>query len=215
MNAFVSWSGGKDCMLAMYNFMKNPENRVVSLINMCDEDGVMSRSHGIKSDLIKLQALCMGIPIIQEPIGTNGYEESFKKAVNSLKEQGINAGVFGDIYLIEHRVWIERVCNDLGVDAIFPLWNRNTTELIKEFVDFGFKTKVVSVREGFLSDEWLGVDIDNNFISKILTMPNIDPCAENGEYHSFVYDGPIFKTPVPIKLGKSYKHDNHYFLELL
>ena len=202
-------------MLAMYNFMKNPENRVVSLVNMCDEDGLMSRSHGIKSDLIKLQALCMGIPIVQEPIGKNGYEDSFKKAVNSLKEQGINAGVFGDIYLVEHRVWIERVCNDLGIDAIFPLWNRNTTELIKEFVDFGFKTKVVSVREDFLTEEWLGVDIDNNFISKILAMPNIDPCAENGEYHSFVYDGPTFKTPVPINPGKKYKHDNHYFLELL
>ncbi|KAB2870731.1 MAG: diphthine--ammonia ligase [Bacteroidales bacterium] len=215
MNAFVSWSGGKDCMLAMFNFMNNPQNRVVSLINMCDEDGVMSRSHGIKSDLVKLQALCMGIPIIQEPIGENGYEESFKKAVNSLKEQGINAGVFGDIYLVEHRVWIERVCNDLGIVAIFPLWNRSTTELIKEFVDFGFKTKVVSVREDFLTEEWLGVDIDNNFISKVLAMPNIDPCAENGEYHSFVYDGPTFKTPVPIKLGRRYKHDNHYFLELL
>ena len=215
MKVFVSWSGGKDCMLAMYNFMKNPENRVVSLVNMCDENCMMSRSHGIKSDLIKRQALCMGIPIIQEPIGKNGYEESFKKAVNSLKAQGINAGVFGDIYLIEHRVWIERVCCDLGIDAVFPLWSRNTTELIKEFVDFGFKTKVVSVREGFLSEEWLGVDIDNNFISKILAMPNIDPCAENGEYHSFVYDGPIFKTPVPINLGKRYKHDNHYFLELL
>jgi len=215
MNAFVSWSGGKDCMLAMFNFMKNHGNRVVSLINMCDEDGLMSRSHGIKSDLVKLQALCMGIPIIQEPIGENGYEESFKKAVNSLKEQGINAGVFGDIYLVEHRVWIERVCNDLGIVAIFPLWNRSTTELIKEFVDFGFKTKVVSVREDFLTEEWLGVDIDNNFISKVLAMPNIDPCAENGEYHSFVYDGPMFKTPVPIKLGRRYKHDNHYFLELL
>jgi diphthamide synthase (EF-2-diphthine--ammonia ligase) len=70
MNAFVSWSGGKDCMLAMFNFLKNPENSIVALINMCDEDGVMSRSHGIKSDLVKLQALCMGIPIIQEPIGT-------------------------------------------------------------------------------------------------------------------------------------------------
>lgn len=202
-------------MLAMFNFMKNPENRVVSLVNMCDEDGVMSRSHGIKSDLVKLQALCMGIPIIQEPIGENGYEESFKKAVNSLKEQGINAGVFGDIYLVEHKVWIERVCNDLGIEAIFPLWNRSTTELIREFVDFGFKTKVVSVREDFLTEEWLGVDIDNNFISKVLAMPNIDPCAENGEYHSFVYDGPMFKTPVPIKLGRRYKHDNHYFLELL
>lgn len=215
MNAFVSWSGGKDCMLAMYNFMKNPENRVVSLVNMCDEDGVMSRSHGIKSELIKLQALCMGTPIIQEPIGKNGYEESFKKAINGLKEQGINAGVFGDIYLVEHRVWIERVCNDLGIDAVFPLWNRSTTELIKEFVNFGFKTKVVSVHEDFLSEEWLGVDIDSDFISKILAIPDIDPCAENGEYHSFVYDGPIFKTPVPINLGKRYNHDNHYFLELL
>jgi len=215
MNAFVSWSGGKDCMLAMFNFMNNPQNRVVSLVNMCDEDGVMSRSHGIKSDLVKLQALCMGIPIIQESIGENGYEESFKKAVNSLKEQGINAGVFGDIYLVEHRVWIEKVCNDLGIEAIFPLWNRSTTELIKEFVDFGFKTKVVSVHEDFLTEECLGVDIDNNFISKVLAMPNIDPCAENGEYHSFVYDGPTFKTPVPIKPGRKYKHENHYFLELL
>jgi len=202
-------------MLAMFNFMNNPQNRVVSLVNMCDEDGVMSRSHGIKSDLVKLQALCMGIPIIQESIGENGYEESFKKAVNSLKEQGINAGVFGDIYLVEHRVWIEKVCNDLGIEAIFPLWNRSTTELIKEFVDFGFKTKVVSVHEDFLTEECLGVDIDNNFISKVLAMPNIDPCAENGEYHSFVYDGPTFKTPVPIKPGRRYKHDNHYFLELL
>lgn len=215
MKAFVSWSGGKDCMLAMHTFRRDPYNEVVSLLNMCNEDGEKSRSHGVSADLIKLQALCMNLPIEQEIIDENGYEFNFKNAAQKLIDRGATAGVFGDIYLIEHRVWIERVCNDLGILAIFPLWGKDTTFLLKEFVDLGFKTITVSVMENMLPASWLGREIDYKFIDDILKLSNIDPCAENGEYHTFVYDGPSFISPVSIQKGKTYQQDNHYFMELL
>jgi uncharacterized protein (TIGR00290 family) len=201
-------------MLALYRILKEKQHDVSHLINMCDADGEHSRSHGIKKHLIARQALFIGKEIVQPESDFRSYETNFKTAIENLKEKGITGGVFGDIYLQVHRDWIERVCSEMEIQPFFPLWENNTTGLVNEFVNSGFKTIVVSVNKHHLPQSWLGRDIDKNFIDDILKLEGIDPCAENGEYHSFVYDGPIFKRPVVFSQGQEYFQDNHWFLNL-
>ncbi len=215
MKAFASWSGGKDCMLAVYRQLQIKSNDVAYLVNMCDIDGIHSRSHRIKKSFIRLQAKAINIPIVQEAIDFRGYETHFKSVINKLKKEGVTAGIFGDIYLKEHRIWIERVCKELNIEPIFPLWENNTNSLLKEFIELGFKALTVAVNADKLDKNWIGRNLDLSFYHEITTMKNIDPCAENGEYHSFVYDGPIFSKPVKFEKGEIYKKDNHIFLPLI
>jgi uncharacterized protein (TIGR00290 family) len=214
MKAFVSWSGGKDCMLALHRFKQKSTNEVVSLLNMCDDDSNLSRSHGLTRSIIARQASCMNVRITQQTSAWNNYEEQFKKAISQLKDDGVTAGVFGDIYLMEHRTWIERVCSDMEIEAIFPLWNCNTNDLLREFIDAGLKALTVSVHTDKLPQTWLGRELDNSFFSDITALDGIDACAENGEYHSFVFDGPLFHQPVSFIRKAVSEHDNHYFLEI-
>ncbi|HBX88121.1 MAG TPA: ATP pyrophosphatase, partial [Marinilabiliaceae bacterium] len=143
MKAFASWSGGKDCMLAVYRYLQTIDHEMACLVNMCDVDGEQSRSHGINKRFIRSQALAMNLPIVQPAVDARGYESCFKAVVNDLKKEGVTAGVFGDIYLVEHREWIERVCKELDIDPIFPLWGEETQALLKDFVELGFKALTV------------------------------------------------------------------------
>lgn len=214
MKAFASWSGGKDCMLAVHRFLKEPANQIHCLVNMCDSDGIHSRSHGVKSILIKNQAGCMGIPIMQMATDSKEYTSNFKRAMLELKKEGVNAGVFGDIYLQEHRTWIEQVCSEVGVDPVFPLWENDTKELLKEFVAEGFETIVVAIDNSKLSLNWLGRTIDNDFVAEIIQLEDIDACAEKGEYHSFVYNGPLFKKPLVFQKGEKQIELKSSFIEI-
>jgi uncharacterized protein (TIGR00290 family) len=214
MKVFASWSGGKDCMLALYRHLQTKGNEVAYLVNMCDTDGEHSRSHGIKKSIIHSQAEAMNIPIIQEATDFSGYEARFKSVITELKTDGVTAGIFGDIYLVEHRTWIERVCKELDIEPIFPLWGNDTKKLLKEFINVGFKALTVAVNTDKLNENWIGRNLDLSFFDEITAMKNTDPCAENGEYHSFVYDGPVFSNPVKFTKGETYRKDNHIFLTL-
>jgi diphthine-ammonia ligase len=214
MKAFVSWSGGKDCMLALHRFRVQNPNAEITLINMCNADGEHSSSHGIKKSLIQKQAECIGFSLIQEGTDFQGYEKKFKEVISVLKQQQVDTGIFGDIYLMEHRTWIERVCAEMQIQPIFPLWGCNTKELLQEFIIAGFKTLTVAVNSTFLDDSWPGRTIDADFLEEISKLKGIDACAENGEYHSFVFDGPLFTQPVLFEKGEVYKRDGHWFLEL-
>lgn len=214
MKAFASWSGGKDCMLAVYRTLQKKEYEVAYLVNMCDNDGEHSRSHGIKKSFIETQAKAMNIAIVQEAADFKGYESSFKAVISELKKDGVTAGIFGDIYLMEHRTWIERVCQELEIEPIFPLWENDTKLLLKEFIEAGFKSLTVAINTDKLDNTWLGRNMNNSFYDDITALKDIDPCAENGEYHSFVYDGPIFSEPVNFSKGEVRTDKNHLFLAL-
>jgi uncharacterized protein (TIGR00290 family) len=195
--------------------MQSKDTKVAYLLNMISEDGKYSRSHGISSNLLKLQADAIGIPIVQRKTTWEDYENEFKKVVLEFKkESNIKAGVFGDIDLQEHRDWVERVCKKLKIKPILPLWKKEREELLKEFVQVGFKAIVVATDAQFLDKEWLGCQINKKFIEELKTLGNIDLCGEKGEYHSFVYDGPIFKKPVEFTIGEKIAEDRHWFLEL-
>jgi uncharacterized protein (TIGR00290 family) len=214
MKVFASWSGGKDCMLAVYRQLQKEGMEIACLVNMCNTDGEYSRSHGIRKSFIQDQAAAMNIPIVQEPTDIRGYETCFKSVINELKKEGVTAGIFGDIYLMEHRTWIERVCNELQIEPIFPLWENDTKTLLKEFIEAGFKALTVAENTNTLNENWIGRELDLSFYNEITSLENIDPCAENGEYHSFVYSGPIFSQPVKFEKGKIHQKDNNIFLQL-
>jgi uncharacterized protein (TIGR00290 family) len=181
---------------------------------MVDSKSDYSRSHGLKKQLVARQASALGINLIQQESDFSNYEPNFKQVIKTLKEKGVTGGVFGDIYLMEHRTWIERVCTEMDIKPFFPLWENDTRVLLNEFVNAGFKALTVSVNQSLLTQSWLGREIDESFSTDIIKLEGIDPCAENGEYHSFVYDGPIFQNSVSFEKGKEYSDNNHWFLEL-
>lgn len=212
--AFVSWSGGKDSALAFYNAMKNGGIEAAYLLNMLSENGTHSRSHRLSVAVLKAQAEAMRIPLAQRQATWQGYEEEFKKALAVFKEEGVQTGVFGDIDVQEHRDWVERVCGESSLKAILPLWQRSRESLMKEFIALGFKAVIVAVKLECMGAEWLGRQLDRQFVEDMKCLPEADLCGENGEYHTFVYAGPVFRKPVDFVLGRKISEDKHCFLEL-
>ena len=144
------------------------------------------------------------------------YEKDFKSLILKLKKnEGIKGVVFGDIYLKEHKDWIDKVCKQIEVIPVMPLWGRDTGELANEIIKDGFKAIIVSTRKELLGKEWLGREIDFRLIKEFKKMGNIDLCGEKGEFHTFVYDGPIFRQPVRFIPGEKVLKDNRWFLELI
>jgi len=213
-NAFVSWSGGKDAALSYYRAMK--DFQITYLLNMVAEDGRISRSHGIRTDVVRMQAEAMGLPIVQPRSSWETYEAEFKKALSGLKGKGIEAGIFGDIDLEEHREWVERVSRESGMEAVLPLWGeKNRKNLIEELIEAGIETVVVATRKGMLGPEWLGRVIDRDFIRDISEIKDVDMSGENGEYHTLVVSGPIFKKRINILKSEKVTRDQHCFLDIL
>ncbi|MBZ9577977.1 diphthine--ammonia ligase [Patescibacteria group bacterium] len=211
--AFCCWSGGKESALALYKAQRSKMD-IAYLVNMVSVDGKHSRSHGVSAALLKIQAQALGIPIVQRKTTWETYEEEFKKAVSELKTKGIDTGIFGDIDLQQHRDWVERVCKDVDIKPILPLWKEKRENLLKEFIDQKFKAIVVATDASSLGKEWLGRQVDNEFVKDINSLKKVDLCGEEGEYHSLVYNGPIFKGPIELIFDKKIFKDKHWFLEL-
>ncbi len=216
IKVFSSWSGGKDCCLACYRAMKSGF-KVEYLANMAHEGAKLSRTHGLSSDILKMQAQAMNIPIIIQPTSDERYEIEFKNMASGLKDKGVSGGVFGDMDVIEHRQWVERVCQDIGMKAYLPLWLENQQKLMKELVAAGFKAIVVATNAAKLGEEWLGRLIDVDFFEQMVELnkiKGISVCGEAGEYHSLVIDGPIFKKKLEIIESDTINRDNHWFLNI-
>jgi len=223
MNGVVvasSWSGGKDSCLALYKALQQGY-QVKYLLHFISKESKRSCFHGIESRFMRMQADSLGITLIQKEVTADmaEYEKEFKAAVTELKKDGIKGLVCGDIYLLEHQNWIERVCRELKVDAIEPLWERPTEGIIDEFVGLGFEAVIVSAKADLFGEDFIGRRIDQNFIAGIdnLKKKNICPCGENGEFHSFVVDGPIFKESIQITKSKPVLKDGfwrHWFLDI-
>jgi len=170
--------------------------------------------HGIEAKLIQLQSEAIGIHLLQKETTWNGYEQEFKEAVRSLIPNGIVGMVFGDIYLQEHKDWVDRVCGELGIEAIEPLWGRDPEKVILEFIDAGFEAIIVSAKSDLFDKEWIGHKANRIFL-KYLKESDIDVCGENGEYHTLVTDGPLFKKKIRITKSKPIKKGGHWFLDII
>ncbi len=192
------WSAGKDSCFACYKAISLGYDLSV-LFNFTDPMGKNSLSHGLPASLILKQSQAIGIPIEQKsmPDTSEAYRDEFKALICEWKNKaGIEGVVFGDIYLKEHKEWIDAVCREAEVEVIMPLWGRDTKELILEIIDSGFRSVVVAVKADLLSKEWLGRIIDRKFVEEL--NPGIDPCGEKGEFHTLVVDGPLFREPIRI-----------------
>ncbi len=210
--AFCSWSGGKESVLSLFRAIRSGVN-VTRLINMMTEDGEHSRTHGISAGLIQLQARAIGIPLIQRPATWDTYENEFKAILRTMPGEGICHGIFGDIDLEEHRAWVERVSKECSISPSLPLWCEKRDDLLREFIRSGFKAAIVAVDKRYLDESWIGREIDDAFMNDIGAQ-GIDICGEAGEYHTFVYDGPVFRNPVVFGRGGARSDGEYFFLNI-
>lgn len=209
----ASWSGGKDSCLACWKAISQGL-KVSYLLNFVNKDSTRAMSHGLDHKLIALQAQAMNLPIIQQQVTWKTYEAGFKAALAELRLKGVTGLITGDIYLQEHKDWIDRVCGEVGIEAVLPLWGLDTAQLLADFIDASFKAIIVSVKTEIFGKEWLGRQVDNKLAAELYQL-NIDPCGEGGEFHTFVYDGPLFRKSVRIINSTTVFRDDRWFLDIL
>ncbi len=193
---FVSWSGGKDSCLALFRAI-NQGYKPKTLFTMFSVENDVSSAHRLNEGIIKAQINALGLECIIGRAKFEDYEKVFVENLKEFKDKGINYGIFGDIDLKEHRAWEEKVCEKAQITAVLPLWQEDRKKLVKEFIDSGFKAKIVVVNKTMMSSDFLGKDLSHKLLEEIEDA-GADVCGENGEYHSVVYDGPLFKTPLKL-----------------
>jgi uncharacterized protein (TIGR00290 family) len=205
--AIFNWSSGKDSALALYRILKNDNYEVVSLLTSINEEYQRISMHGVHVTLLEQQASSLGIPLLKMEIpkepSMEQYHEIMTNTMTELQSKGVTHSIFGDIFLEDLRSYREEQLKAVGMKAVFPLWKENTLDLINEFLDLGFKTIVTCVNETYLDKSFAGRMIDKDFISDL--PENVDPCGENGEFHTFTFDGPIFTQPIKFEIGETVK----------
>ena len=209
----VAWSGGKDSCLACYAAVRQGY-AIAHLANFISQEYGRVRFHGIKAELIRAQALAVGLPLLQKETVAEDYEAGFKEGIRSLLSDRIGGLVFGDIHLQHSWEWAERVSRELGLQVVEPLWGRSTEEILLDFINSGFHALVVSTQANLLGEEWVGRPIDLAFLNDLKERGGVDLCGENGEYHTFVLDGPIFRERVTILEAGKVLRDGYWFLDI-
>jgi len=222
---FFNWSSGKDSALALYHLLRNPQYSVEHLLTSVNAHHDRVSMHGLRRTLLTEQLEAVGLPygtveLPENPTNVQ-YETCMKEQVEILKKAGFSHAGFGDIYLEDLRSYREQQLASVGIQAVFPLWKRDTRELLEEFWNLGFRAITVCVNGDLLGKEFAGKELDRDFISAL--PEGVDVCGENGEFHTFCYDGPIFKRPVDFTKGdvvyKGYTHEEkesgYWFCDLL
>lgn len=207
---FMSWSGGKDSCLSLYR-MLTQGHTCASLFTMVDPDHGFSRSHGLTTAMLLAQTSALGLPLTTASATWESYEPHFIQVAQSFASQGIQAAVFGDIDLQAHKDWEERICAACGLTPYLPLWGEHRETLVREFIDLGFQALIVTVDERQMPIDYLGKTLDHALVDRMLNQ-GIDPCGENGEFHTFVFDGPLFRRSVYIHSREPRQIDHHHVL---
>ena len=217
MNVIVSWSGGKDSCLALYEILKTDYD-VKGLLTTITKDYDRISMHGVRRDLLRLQATSLGLPLFEVVIKKDATNEIYEKETETIllrqkKNNAIVSVVFGDLFLQDIREYRERLLEKVGMDCIFPIWGEDTKQLAYKFIQNGFRAIVCTIDPNKLDKEFCGREFDGTFLSEI---PNtVDPCGENGEFHTFVYDGPIFKDRLKVSVGEIVQRDGFCFADIL
>jgi uncharacterized protein (TIGR00290 family) len=205
ITTYMNWSGGKDSSLCLYKAMLSRQYDIRYLLTSVNRTHDRISMHGVRRSLLEKQTASLGIPLqtieLPENPSMESYEEVMMKKVLHLKEEGCKHAMFGDIFLEDLRLYREQQLAKAGLSCIFPLWKQDTTLLLKEFIELGFKAMIVCINEQYLNKEFCGRIIDESFLNDLPS--NVDPCGENGEFHSFVFDGPIFKRPIDFEKGET------------
>ena len=196
----VSWSGGKDASLALRETLRDPDREVVELLTTVSAANGRVSMHGVPGDLVERQADALGLSIgtvgIPEDADNETYAARLAGPMADYADRGVDRVVFADLYLAGIREYREDRLSGTGIDGAWPLWGRDTGALAEAFVDAGFRATVACVDGDALGPEWAGRTVDRDFFAAL--PDDVDPCGENGEFHTFVTDGPIFAAPVPV-----------------
>lgn len=204
IKSVFNWSGGKDSALCLYHVLQQKQFHIENLLTTLNSTTSRITMHGVRQELLQQQAASLDLPLQQimlsESASMIAYNTLMEKTMLSLQQQGITHAIFGDINLEDLRQYREEQLAKVGMKAVFPLWGRATDELVREFISLGFKAVVVSVNARLLGESFLGRILDESFLSDLPA--GVDPAGENGEFHTFVFDGPIFKQPIKYSIGE-------------
>jgi uncharacterized protein (TIGR00290 family) len=217
-SVLVSWSGGKDSCMALDEILRAPETyRVAALLTtIAREDGRIGVHH-VRRALLERQAEALGLPLLQVEIkkgATNDeYESALAAAVAPYRVQGVEEIVYGDLFLADIRAYREQLLARLGMRGLFPVWGRDTAPFVRDFLARGFKAIVTSVDAAALPASFAGCALDETFLARL--PHGVDPCGERGEFHTYVYGGPLFRAEIRFHTGETTLRDNHYCCDLL
>ena len=213
----MSWSGGKDSCLALYEIQKTQDYRIAALLTTVTRDYDRISMHGVRRVLLQRQAAALGLPLCEVFItkgATNQeYEARMAEVFALYRARGVDSVAFGDLFLAEIRAYRDQFLARHNMRGIYPVWQRDTTEFIREFIALGFKAVITCVDGRVLAPSFAGMMIDEHFLAALPT--HVDPCGENGEFHTFVFDGPVFKEAVRFSLGATVARDSFWFCDLL
>jgi uncharacterized protein (TIGR00290 family) len=211
------WSGGKDSAMALHALFQQKQFQVVALLTTVTETYDRIAMHGVRRELLKQQAKSIGLPLHEvfiPPQCVNPiYEARMEEALRLFYNQGIRKVAFGDIFLEDLRFYREKNLARIGMTALFPIWKRDTRELICRFHEQHFRAVAACIDNKVLEPSFAGRELDESFFRDL--PPTADPCGENGEFHTFVFDGPIFQSPIPIRTGEIVNRDGFVFCDLL
>jgi len=214
----LTWSGGKDSALALHYLKTSRQYQITYLLTTITKDYNRISMHGVRSILLDNQSESLGLPIEKVFISKNSsneeYENQMREKLLFYQRQGISSVAFGDVFLEDIRKYREQNLSKVTMKGVFPLWNKNTQKLAQQFIELDFKAVIICVDSQNLDKKFVGRYFDRQFLSDLPA--NVDPCGENGEFHSFVFDGPIFKRPISFKIGDIVLREKRfYFCDLV
>ena len=213
-----TWSGGKDSAIALHKIQANKQYHILALLTTITDAYDRVSMHGVRTKLLEKQAKSIGLPLEKMPITKDAshkqYKSRMKSILQSYKEEGVSSVAFGDIFLEGIRDYRQKNLDLVGMKALFPIWGSNTGELANQFIASGFKSIITCVDTELLPKEFCGREFNKAFLEDL--PEGVDPCGENGEFHSFVYEGPIFQESVAHKIGEKVLRENRfYYCDLL
>jgi len=211
-----AWSSGKDSAMALYQLQRSCSYKVSALLTTVTRDYDRVSIHGIEDKLLEAQAACLGIPIekvyIDKDSSNEQYEQRMKDKLLFYKDRGVNLVVFGDIFLEDLRKYRQDNLSKVGMKAIFPIWGEDTANLAREIIDLGFKAVIVCADSKILDKTFVGAMFDEEFLSRLPS--GVDPCGENGEFHTFLIGAPMFKNRIEFGKTKAVLKNNYWFLDI-
>ncbi len=211
------WSGGKDSAMALHTLLQRPGVRIAALLTTVTETYDRISMHGVRRELLVQQAQSIGLPLHEvriPPQCVNAiYEARMEEALRIHYAEGVRTVAFGDIFLEDLRAYREKNLARIGMTALFPIWKRDTRELIRSFHAANFRAIAACIDPKALNCSLAGRELDDSFFRDLPA--GVDPCGENGEFHTFVFDGPIFRNPIPVRAGEVVERDSFIYCDLL
>jgi uncharacterized protein (TIGR00290 family) len=220
MRVWVSWSGGKDCALALHELRGTPQLEVVGLLSTVNPEFGRVSIHGVRIGLLRQQADRLGLPLhevaLPSPCSNREYELRMGQALASLAQAGAEAVAFGDLLLQDVRQYREQQVQAAGLAALFPIFGRPTEQVAREEIRLGIRSRLACVDRARLEPRFAGRQFDSGLLSELRSLPGpVDPCGEYGEFHTFTFDSPDFSAPIPVMVGRSVDRDGFVFADLL